>query len=65
VTSFGNISLSIFLGFSGQTTLPVAIFTFLETSYDPILAAISTIVIVVTVIVVAIVARVTGMERVS
>jgi putative spermidine/putrescine transport system permease protein len=65
VTSFGNISLSIFLGFSGQATLPVAIFTYLETSYNPILAAISTLVIVVTVLVVALVAKLTGMEKVS
>lgn len=65
VTSFGNISLSIFLGFSGQTTLPVAIFTYLETSYNPILAAISTLVIIVTVLVVALVAKLTGMEKLS
>jgi putative spermidine/putrescine transport system permease protein len=65
VTSFGNITLSIFLGFAGETTLPVAIFTYVEHSYDPILAAVSTIVIFVTLVVIAIVEKLVGMETVA
>ena len=65
VTSFGNITLSIFLGFAGETTLPVQIFTYVEHSYDPILAAVSTIVILVTLIVIAIVEKLIGMETVA
>jgi putative spermidine/putrescine transport system permease protein len=65
VTSFGNITLSIFLGFAGQTTLPVQIFTYVEHSYDPILAAVSTIVILVTLVVIAIVEKLVGMETVA
>jgi putative spermidine/putrescine transport system permease protein len=65
VTSFGNITLSIFLGFGGETTLPVQIFTYVEHSYDPILAAVSTIVILVTLLVIAIVEKLVGMETVA
>jgi putative spermidine/putrescine transport system permease protein len=65
VTSFGNITLSIFLGFAGETTLPVAIFTYVEHSYNPILAAVSTIVILVTLVVIAIVEKLVGMETVA
>jgi putative spermidine/putrescine transport system permease protein len=65
VTSLGNITLSIFLGVANHTTLPVAIFTYLEQSYDPALAAISTIVILLTVIVLTVVSRVVGMEKIS
>jgi putative spermidine/putrescine transport system permease protein len=62
VTSFGNITLSIFLGFGGESTLPVQIFTYVEHSYDPILAAVSTIVILVTLLVIAVVEKLVGME---
>lgn len=65
VTSFGNITLSIFLGFGGETTLPVQIFTYVEHSYDPILAAVSTIVILVTLVVIAIVEKFSGMEKIA
>jgi putative spermidine/putrescine transport system permease protein len=65
VTSFGNITLSIFLGFSGATTLPVQIFAYVEHNYDPVLAAVSTIVIVVTLVIIAIVERLVGVEKVT
>ena len=65
VTSFGNITLSIFLGFSGATTLPVQIFAYVEHNYDPVLAAVSTLVIVVTLIVIAVIERLVGVEKVT
>jgi len=65
VTSFGNITLSVFLGFSGETTLPVQIFTYVEHNYDPILAAVSTLVILVTLIIIAILERLIGMEKLA
>lgn len=65
VTSFGNITLSVFLGFPGGTTLPVQIFTYVENSYDPILAAVSTLVIMVTLVVIIVVEKLTGMEKVT
>jgi putative spermidine/putrescine transport system permease protein len=65
VTSFGNITLSIFLGYAGTTTLPVQIFTYVEHSYSPVLASVSTLVILVTLAVIAIVERFLGMEKVA
>jgi putative spermidine/putrescine transport system permease protein len=65
VTSFGNITLSIFLGYVGTTTLPVQIFTFVEHSYSPVLAAVSTLVIIVTLLVIFAVERLIGMERIT
>lgn len=64
VISFGNITVSIFLGFAGAETLPVQIFTYVEHSYDPTLAAVSTVVIVMTVVIMLVIERVVGMDRV-
>ncbi|MBB4303215.1 putative spermidine/putrescine transport system permease protein [Rhodobium orientis] len=64
VISFGNITLSIFLGFAGAETLPVQIFTYVEHSYDPTLAAVSTMVIVLTVIIMLAIERIAGMDKV-
>lgn len=63
VTSFGNITVSVFLARGNQVTLPVQIFTYVEHSYDPILAAVSTLVVVVTLIVIFLVERTVGLER--
>jgi putative spermidine/putrescine transport system permease protein len=64
VTSFGNITVSVFLSRGGQVTLPVQIFTYVEHSYDPVLAAVSTLVIAVTIAVIVVVERTVGLERV-
>jgi putative spermidine/putrescine transport system permease protein len=63
VTSFGNVTLSMFLAKSGQTTLPVQIFTYVEHSYDPIVAAVSTLVIAVTLAVIAAIEKAVGLEQ--
>ena len=65
VTSFGNITLSVFLGTSGVTTLPVQIFTYVEHSYDPVLAAVSALVIVVTLTLLVVVEKLVGVEKVA
>ncbi|UFW51270.1 MULTISPECIES: ABC transporter permease [Bradyrhizobium] len=52
VTSFGNVTVSTFLTYGGNVTLPVQIFSYVDTSYDPLVAAISSIVIVVTLVVI-------------
>jgi putative spermidine/putrescine transport system permease protein len=64
VTSFGNITVSVFLARAGEVTLPVQIFTYVEHSYDPVLAAVSTLVIAVTLAVILLVERTVGLERV-
>jgi putative spermidine/putrescine transport system permease protein len=63
VTSFGNVTLSVFLASAGRATLPVQIFTYVEHSYDPMLAAVSTLVIAVTLGVILIIEKVVGLER--
>jgi putative spermidine/putrescine transport system permease protein len=65
VTSFGNVTLSIFLGTSRATTLPVQIFTYVEQNYDPVLAAVSALVILVTLVVIVIIEKLVGVERVA
>lgn len=49
VTSFGNVTLSVFLGFGQYVTLPVQIFTYVEHNYDPMIAAVSSVIIFVTI----------------
>ncbi|WP_201841937.1 ABC transporter permease [Microvirga zambiensis] len=63
VTSFGNVTLSSFLASSGTVTLPVQIFTYVEYSYDPIVAAVSTIVIAVTAVVILVIERAVGVDK--
>ncbi|MGY4627098.1 ABC transporter permease [Bradyrhizobium sp. USDA 4486] len=63
VTSFGNVTLSSFLANPGTVTLPVQIFTYVQYSYDPVVAAVSTIVIAVTVVVILIIERVIGVDK--
>jgi len=65
VTSFGNVTLSIFLGTSQATTLPVQIFTYVEQNYDPVLAAVSAVVIMVTLAMILIIEKVVGVEKVA
>jgi putative spermidine/putrescine transport system permease protein len=64
VTSFGNVTLSVFLGYSGATTLPVQVMTYVENSSDPVIAAVSSIVIAITFLVVLVIDRLVGSERV-
>jgi len=64
VTSFGNVTLSVFLGMTGTVTLPVQIFTYVESSYDPILAAVSGIVIAVTLLIILAIERLVGVSRI-
>ncbi|MET4218978.1 putative spermidine/putrescine transport system permease protein [Bradyrhizobium sp. LB14.3] len=63
VTSFGNITLSIFLGYGGQTTLPVQIFTYVEQSFEPVIAAVSSLVVFGTVGLLLIVEWLFGMSK--
>lgn len=64
VTSFGNITLSIFLSGATTVTLPVRIFSFVESSYDPTVAAVSGCVIFVTLGTILIAERLVGMSKV-
>jgi putative spermidine/putrescine transport system permease protein len=52
IVSFGNFALSLFFASASVTTLPVAMFEYLDRFQDPTVAAASTVVIVFTVAVV-------------
>ena len=43
VVSFSNLEISIFLVVPGETTLPIAIFQYLQWKMDPTVAAVSTL----------------------
>jgi putative spermidine/putrescine transport system permease protein len=63
VTSFGNVTVSAFLTYGGNVTLPVQIFAYVDTSYDPLVAAVSGLMILVTMAVILTVERLIGTER--
>lgn len=63
VTSFDNVVVSIYLIGADTVTLPIRILTYLEWQFDPSIAAISTIFIVVTTAVVAAAEALTGLSR--
>jgi putative spermidine/putrescine transport system permease protein len=65
VTSFGNVTVSLFLTYGGNTTLPVQLFEYLDTSYDPLVAAVSSIMIIVTLAVILTIERLIGAERLT
>ena len=47
VVSFSNVELSLFLVAPGQTTLPIALLQYLQWKIDPLIAAVSTLQIVI------------------
>ena len=63
VTSFGNVTVTTFLTYGGQVTLPVQIFSYVEHSYDPLLAAVSSLMIAVTLAVILAIERLIGSDR--
>ncbi|MBB4375076.1 putative spermidine/putrescine transport system permease protein [Bradyrhizobium sp. cir1] len=65
VTSFGNVTVSAFLTYGGKVTLPVQIFAYVDTSYDPLVAAVSSIMILVTLSVILTIERLIGAERLA
>lgn len=64
ITSFGNLSVSIFLASAKMATLPIRIFSYAEYSPDPILAAISVVTLVFTLLVMIIVEKTAGLNNV-
>lgn len=64
VTSFGNVSLSVFLGAGGKVTLPVQVLAYVEQTIDPLVAAVSSIVIIFTLLAVLIADRISGPKSV-
>jgi putative spermidine/putrescine transport system permease protein len=63
VISFGNLTISMFLAGTGTSTLPVQMFSYVDQSIDPIIAAVSSIVIFITTILISAAGRVAGSQR--
>lgn len=63
ITSFDNVVISIYLIGADTVTLPIRILTYLEWQFDPSIAAISTIVLVVTIGLVSAAEALTGVIR--
>ncbi|MCP3441231.1 ABC transporter permease [Bradyrhizobium sp. CCGUVB14] len=64
VTSFGNVTLSVFLNYQDRITLPVHVLTYVEQTYDPLVAAVSSIVIFITVVTIFLADRLSGSKSV-
>ncbi|MET4121840.1 putative spermidine/putrescine transport system permease protein [Bradyrhizobium sp. JR1.5] len=60
VTSFANVNLSVFLGAGGNVTLPVQVLAYVEQTFDPLVAAVSSVVIVITLVAILIADRLSG-----
>lgn len=63
VISFGNLTISMFLSGTGSATLPVQMYSYVDQSIDPMIAAVSSIVIFVTVITILLAERIVGLQR--
>lgn len=63
IVSFGNTSISMFLTSAGFTTLPIRVFAAAEFSPDPIIAAISVVIVSVTLVTMLVVEKFAGIDR--
>ncbi len=63
VTSFDQVTLSVFLAGPEIMPLPVRIYTYIEFAIDPMVAAASSVLILLAVLVVALAQRLAGLDR--
>jgi putative spermidine/putrescine transport system permease protein len=63
ITSFNNVPVSLFLTGPGVATLPIQMLVYMQYYFDPTIAALSSILIVVTVLIVQTAERVMGLSR--
>ncbi|WP_126425260.1 ABC transporter permease [Brevibacillus marinus] len=63
LTSFDNVTVSLFLIAPGTTTLPMAIFSYMQETLDPLVASISTVVILLSLVFIVLLEKVYGLER--
>ncbi|MBO8164536.1 MAG: ABC transporter permease [Brevibacillus sp.] len=63
LTSFDNVTVSLFLISPGTTTLPLAIFNYMQETLDPLVASISTVVILLSLVFIVLLEKVYGLER--
>lgn len=63
VTSFGEVSVSLFLTAPGTITMPVRIFTYIDQTFDPVVNAVSAIFIVLAVLALVLIERTIGLTK--
>lgn len=63
ITSFNQVPVSLFLTGPGVSTLPIEMMAYMETSYDPSIAALSTLLVLFTIVLVAGTERLLGISR--
>lgn len=63
VVSFDDLAVSLFLSSPGAMTLPVRVFTYIEQNYDPLITAVSSLLVLVAVAVVLVIERTVGLGR--
>ncbi len=64
ITSFDEVTMTIFLSAPETTTLPVRLMLYLEDSIDPLVAAVSTVLIVMALAVMVLLDRLFGLDRI-
>lgn len=63
LTSFDNVTVSLFLVAPDTTTLPLAIFSYMQETLDPLVASISSVVILLSLVFIFLLERVYGLDR--
>lgn len=63
ITSFNQVPVSLFLTGPGVSTLPIEMMAYMETSYDPSIAALSTLLVVFTIALVAATEKALGITK--
>ncbi|MDF2962435.1 MAG: spermidine/putrescine transporter ATP-binding protein [Paenibacillus sp.] len=63
LTSFDNVTVSLFLVSPSTTTLPLAIFSYMQETLDPLVASISSVVILLSLVFIILLERVYGLDR--
>lgn len=62
IISFGEVPVSLFIGGSGHTTLPVEIFSSMQFDFGPALLSISTVVLLISFVALVIIQRIIGLD---
>uniref|UniRef100_A0A9E7ZTI5 ABC transporter permease n=1 Tax=Bosea sp. NBC_00436 TaxID=2969620 RepID=A0A9E7ZTI5_9HYPH len=63
ILSFDDVAVSLFLSNANATTLPVRIYTYIDQNYDPLVTAVSALVVFLAFLVLATIERVMGLGR--
>jgi putative spermidine/putrescine transport system permease protein len=63
IQSFDELTMTVFIASPGTTTLPVRMFQYITDNIDPMVASISTALIVLALVLMAVMERVYGLER--